>query len=101
MKKLIHVDDGRGQLHCDNASCGHVLPPGAVTWGEHLIGYPCPKCGSDMLTQADYLASERISAIVTWINKWFGWLGTETVTDVHASISIRHHDGKTIIKEEK
>lgn len=101
MKKLIHSEDGRGQLHCDNPKCGHTLPEGAVTWGEHLIGYPCPECGSDMLTRADYTASERFIAAVAWINKWFGWLGTETVTDAHASITVQHHAGRVIIGEKK
>lgn len=99
MKKLIHTEDGRGQLHCDNPACRYVLPEGTVTWGPHLIGYPCPKCESDMLTREDYEHSERFHRAVAWINYWFGWLGSDDPAD-YKSVSIRHHAGKTIIKQE-
>lgn len=103
-KELIHVVDSRGRLHCDNSECGHVLPEGTAVWGAHLIGYQCPKCGHDMLTLADYAASERLHRTVTWLNKWFGWLGREydPVDPYWASeVSIRHHDGKIIVENEK
>lgn len=103
-KELIHLDDHRGQLMCDSPACGHMLAEGEVTWGEHLIGHPCPKCGSDMLTREDYEGSERAFAAVRWLNKWFGWLGSEYVPNDPKwkhKIAVRHHDGKTIINEEK
>lgn len=98
MKKLIHVDDARGQLHCD--ACGFVMPPGYLTFGEHLIGYPCPKCSTDMLTRRDYEDSVRMFRLIDWINKWFGWLGTEAPPKpgIGARVSIRNHDGKAIIR---
>lgn len=101
MKELIHVSDDRGRLHCDNGECGHVLPAGAVTWGEHLIGYPCPRCSSDMLTRRDYEDSERIVMAARWVNKWFGWLGKEyDGSNAALEISVRNHDGKLIVKKD-
>jgi predicted RNA-binding Zn-ribbon protein involved in translation (DUF1610 family) len=103
MKELIHVLDNRSQLHCDEPACAHVLPEGHVTWGEHLIGYPCPRCGSNMLTREDYEASERLHRCVRWINKWFGWLGTEYKDDSGAftTVAFRHHAGKIIVEKEE
>jgi|SRR5665213_1464927 len=99
MKQLIHIDDYRSQLHCDNPACGYDLPEGSVTWGPHLIGYECPECGSDMLTQADYNGSERVMKTMRWINKWFGWLGHDYIPDDphYESVRIHYHDGKTVV----
>lgn len=104
MRELIHLDDHRGQLHCDNPKCGHDLAPGEVTWGEHLIGYPCPVCNHNMLTQADYEGSERVYRVAMWLNKWFGWLGGEydpTNPKWKNEVTVHHHAGKTDVKIER
>ncbi|SER27903.1 hypothetical protein SAMN05216548_11476 [Faunimonas pinastri] len=73
-KKLIHFDpDDAGRLVCDNSGCGYVAPH--QKFGPHLIGTPCPECGSDLLTREDYNAAARMMRVVDWINRWFGWLG--------------------------
>lgn len=41
-------------LNCDNAGCGHVEQVGTIT--EVMVGTPCPKCGSDLLTEKDWNA---------------------------------------------
>ncbi len=99
-KVLIHIDDRRGRLHCDNPECGHDLQEGEVTWGEHLIGYPCPECGHNMLTREDFEASERFHRAVVWVNYWFGWLGSDDPKD-YSAVIVRHHAGKTIVQPEK
>ena len=38
-------------LKCDAAGCDHVEDVEAIT--PELIGKPCPKCGSNLLTEAD------------------------------------------------
>jgi HPt (histidine-containing phosphotransfer) domain-containing protein len=45
-----------GYIQCDNPGCGYESPT-ETTSLEHLkeqIGTPCPKCGSNLLTQEDY-----------------------------------------------
>lgn len=94
-KELIHVDKSRvGQLHCDNPRCGHVLGT-PLEWGPQLIGLPCPRCDSNMLTRKDYESTERMFHLIAWVNKWFGWLGSEYSPDKFpATVGVRHHDGK-------
>lgn len=88
-KKIIHTDVlDAGKLCCDNPTCGHQLPT-PLRWGPHLIGYPCPKCGSDMLTRKDFDAVEAVNKLVVWVNKWFGWLGSEKPDATHTRVTIK------------
>ena len=99
-RELIHIDpSGLGNLRCDNPRCGHVLS--GQTWGAHLIGYPCPKCDSNMLTRRDYEGVERVRARIRWLNRWFGWLGSKNLaTDRRAKrVSIHHHNGEITFKQ--
>lgn len=96
-KKLIWDDVSTvGKLHCDNPSCGHVLPE-SLPWGPQLMGYECPKCGSDMLTRQDYDLVERMQKWVNRLNRWFGWLGSETPPTNADTTQIRFREGKAII----
>lgn len=100
VKELIHIDkDNVGRLCCDNPRCKHILPI-AMAWGPELIGFRCPKCNSDMLTVADYNATERIFYWIGWLNKWFGPLfGHEHKPNDprYETVHLQHHDGKTTI----
>lgn len=100
MKKLIHFNPNEaGKLHCD--SCGYDLPE-LQPFTVALIGTPCPKCGADMLTEKDYLSTIRMFRVIDWINKWFGWLGTENPPAKKGhSVAVRHHDGEVFIKIKK
>lgn len=102
-KEIVHLEDHRGRLHCD--ACGHTLEEGDVTYGPHLIGYPCPECGNNMLTAIDYEAAERIHRMIAWINKWLGPIfGREYSPNDptwNSAISIKHHAGTTEMKVEK
>lgn len=101
-KKIIHYDPAEaGALHCDNPRCGHDLPKGPFK--PELIGTPCPKCDSNMLTREDYEVTMKFFRWIDWLNKWFGWLGTESPSDprTHFKMTVQHHDGKTIIERIK
>jgi hypothetical protein len=96
MKKLIHYNpDQAGKLHCD--ACGYDLPD-IQPFTKELIGAPCPKCGADMLTEKDYHDTIRMFRMVDWINKWFGWLGSEEAPANGPNVSVRHHNGEINIK---
>lgn len=100
-KKVLHlVNNQAGKLHCDNVLCGYTLSE-TLPFTEKLIGYPCPKCGSDMLTRKDYEGMVALFKVINWINKWFGWLGSEEPdeTNVVFNGSITYHDGQVKIKE--
>jgi predicted RNA-binding Zn-ribbon protein involved in translation (DUF1610 family) len=95
-KKIIWYDKDRaGQLHCD--SCHYDMPERTV-WGPHLLGTPCPKCGADMLTRSDFDKVERMWAWLDWLNKWFGWLGSET-QPAGPEVLIHIHDDTLTIKK--
>lgn len=106
MKKVIHWQDQSGQLCCDNPVCKHVLAPGTVEWGPHLVGYPCPQCGVSMLTESDFRDHERlirrIKRRIGIINILFGWcFGTEEPDWNRADkIRLRAHNGQVEVKTE-
>lgn len=100
MKKLIHTAlDDRGRLHCDNPACRYVLPE-PLEWSVYLVDHPCPKCGSNMLTWRDFYKAEQIERRVVWINKWFGWLGTEEKPKGGVMVGVRPVNGKLHFTEE-
>lgn len=98
-RKLIHcIANEAGKLQCDNPTCGHVLPE-ALEFNEGLIGHPCPKCGSDMLTRKDYEGQMRIAAVVDFLNRWFSWLPWATEEPPKGpSIAARVANGKLELK---
>lgn len=75
-KTIIAYDTSRlGELHCDASGCGFVMPE-ASPWGADLIGTPCPRCGANLLTPADYNRVERMLRFIDFINRIFGpWFG--------------------------
>lgn len=99
-RKLIHFDKNEaGNLHCD--TCGYDLP-GLVAWGPHLIGYECPKCSDNMLTERDYLATSKLFARIDWLNKWFSWLPFLATADVNdpdlQTVGIKIHNSAVEIE---
>jgi hypothetical protein len=100
MKKLIHYDASQlGQLVCDNPSCDYVDVTGQV-FSPALIGKPCPKCGSNLLTEKDYNSTANLLKVIDWINRWFGWLGTSDYSK-GKPVSFRIHDDTYIFQEKK
>lgn len=92
-KKIIHNAGMR--LRCD--ACDHVMPmPGA--FGPELIGYPCPKCGSDMLTQKDFEAMKTMLGTIDAMNALFGDMGSEEPGDEALMVRVQLHDDAVIIR---
>lgn len=64
-------------VECDTKSCDYVIPnptrdPNIL--GTEYINQSCPKCGKNLLTQADYDAYNRFMKLINWLNKNFSWL---------------------------
>lgn len=49
-------------LICDEPTCDHKEDVGALS--EDMIGKPCPKCGSDLLTRQDYEEGLKCQAVI-------------------------------------
>lgn len=100
IKKLIHYNKNQaGNLDCDQCGytdCNQCFAP-------DLIGRKCPECGADMLSEKDYKDTVRLFKVLDWINKWFGWIGSESPDQQQGynsyKMSIKTHDGKITIKE--
>jgi len=50
-------------LQCDKPGCNYVDPSIKLEDYKSYINYPCPKCGSSLLTQADYDTVQRVIAV--------------------------------------
>lgn len=50
-------------LKCDNPGCGFVDSTIQRKDYPNYIGFPCPKCGQSLLTQADYDAVVKLEKI--------------------------------------
>lgn len=98
-KKVIFIDDHASELVCDNPRCDYHAPPGTHTWGPHLIGVPCPKCGQSLLTQKDYDMQCRVYEIIEKVNRFFAFFGIgkthlDADDDKVKLVSIRAVQGK-------
>lgn len=80
-------------LKCDADGCDHRER--VEEYGEHLVGKPCPKCGSSLLTQDDYTESLAIIAAMNFLES----LGVvKTAPMGEGDININIHNGELRIK---
>lgn len=54
-------------LKCDNENCDYVVSVPMAEWSG-WIDKPCPKCGENLLTLADYHNAENVMAMADFIN---------------------------------
>lgn len=54
-----------GGIKCDNPECDYVDPNVSIEEYDEWLNKPCPKCGANLLTQADY---DNVQAIITAVN---------------------------------
>ena len=101
--KLIEINQ-ETIIVCDNPDCKyeikHVEPKDATA--EELEPYfnkPCPECGSNLLTEHDYMVFKRMMKIVNFINKWFGWITYLIPLKDSEVVNVHYHDGKTTISK--
>ena len=57
-----------GGLKCDNPDCDFSDMSIPTSKYKEYINCPCPKCGANLLTKADYRASKIINGLVRVIN---------------------------------
>ena len=57
-----------GGLKCDNPCCDYQDMSIPTSEYKKYIGCPCPKCGSNLLTKADYRSFKIILGVVKVIN---------------------------------
>jgi hypothetical protein len=68
MKNTKGVTITGGGLKCDNPLCDYKDMSIPTTEYKKYVDCPCPKCGSNLLTKADYRSSKIINGIVKVIN---------------------------------
>lgn len=64
-------------LKCDNPECDYKDDSIKFKQYEEYINYPCPKCGSPLLTQADYDTTMNIVRTVEMLKR----LGLDEVSE--------------------
>ena len=88
-------------LLCDE--CGHTENYDEPMSRKH-VGAPCPKCGADMLTEADYKIGRRV-AFVLGIFEFFGLMRRGALDEKPGpgERKLRFHgrDGRLTITEPK
>lgn len=93
-RKLIELSQ-ENLITCDNPNCDYRVPNPTKDPNVDALEYvnmPCPECGENLLTAADYLQGIRIIEGLNWINKWFSWL-TYVVPGKPKKSSIHVHNG--------
>jgi len=96
MRKLIEMHREL-LIECDN--CDYNIPLTEEN-EKHLVLFinsPCPKCGTNLLTEKDWFQHVRIIEVVDWINKWFSWITMfySKNSKTH-SVMVHVHEGVTI-----
>lgn len=63
-----------GGLKCDNPNCNYHDDSISVNDYPNYINKPCPYCGCNLLTEADYKSVKRILKTVNTINRLYNFL---------------------------
>ncbi len=67
-KKQPALEAVGGGLKCDNPECDWIDMSIPVKDYKKWINAPCPKCGSNLLTEQDYKLSRMIHGLVKIVN---------------------------------
>lgn len=59
-------------LKCDAAACDYEDNEARFENYEQYLNAPCPKCGANLLTEADLAAVKAIMAGADWLNQVVG-----------------------------
>lgn len=59
-------------LKCDAAGCDYEDDDAKFEDYERYLNAPCPKCGANLLTEADHAAVKAIMAGADWLNQMVG-----------------------------
>ena len=85
-------------IECDNPECDYTIKNMTGNPSEDIMQFvnkPCPMCGENLLTEEDYLQSEKTMQFINWINKWFSWLTVfipskkEQVFEIHINNGVK------------
>lgn len=96
MKQLIELGDS--YIKCDNPVCNYTHYVDDKI--SDYLNVPCPECGQNLLTTRDFDAHLKFVKLVTWINKWFGWLTIFIHKPHYKDVSIHFHEDTFTIKSE-
>jgi hypothetical protein len=58
-----------GGIKCDNPSCDFVDMDVSIEDYKDWLNKPCPKCGSNLLTESDYNTVQMLCEIVNAVNE--------------------------------
>lgn len=70
MKEAVQFNVGG--IKCDNPECDYMDQSVELKDYPKWLNKPCPKCGSNLLTQADYDNVQAIVELIEVINKSLG-----------------------------
>ena len=80
-------------LKCDAEGCDHVEQVGTIT--EDHVNMPCPACGANLLTQADWDDWKSMQGLLTAIE---GVAVPADESDPGIAVSVGLHNKETTIK---
>ena len=69
-----------GGIKCDNPSCDYMDHSVELKDYSNWLNKPCPKCGSNLLTQADYDNVKAIVELAEIMNKSIGPVADNATT---------------------
>lgn len=94
-------------LKCDNPSCDYVDTTANIDDYEKYLNMPCPKCGANLFTQADYDVIKKFddfrrNPIVKLLTKLFAKkIPPEMIKPVHAHMDGTGWDGLKLTPEDE
>ena len=103
MKKLIEISQ-EYLIVCDNKTCDFKIPNITKDANTSIKGYvnkPCPDCGENLLTEKDYIDSEKLMRVLNWMNKYFSWLTIFSSKKSETKVTAHVHNGVDFETESK
>jgi hypothetical protein len=55
-------------LKCDVEGCGYTDDDAKFEDYPKYLNKPCPKCGANLLTEADLKATQALTSMADWVN---------------------------------
>lgn len=97
-RKLIQTTQS-DLIVCDNPECDFKIPNrDPVIQVEDMdlrpyLNMPCPKCGENLLTEKDYIDSEKLISFIKKVNKYFSWLAYLFPSKRPINTQVKVHNG--------
>ena len=76
-------------IKCDNPKCDYTNPDVEREDYKEFLNAPCPKCGDNLLTQADMDAITEMEEMAVVMNEAFAWVDEDELNTKTVGVEVK------------